>query len=129
MARVKQQAKKKEMKDPKMPTTATGGQPLPKKRRFKPGTKALQEIRKFQKTTNLILPRAAFARVVREIAQDIVNNRDIRFQKPAINALQEAAEEHLVNLLEDVQLAAVHSKRVTIQKKDLLLAQRLRGKK
>jgi len=95
-----------------------------KPHRYRPGTVALREIRKYQKSVDFLIPRIAFQRVVREIAQELKG--DLRFQSPALFALQEAAEAHLVYLFEDVNLLAIHGQRVTIMPKDLKLARRLR---
>jgi len=96
-----------------------------KKRRFKPGTVALREIRKYQKTTEYIIPKASFARLVREVATEVCEEK--RFQKTAIDALRCATEDYLVGLYEDINLIAIHSNRVTIMNKDLKLALRLRS--
>jgi len=93
--------------------------------RFRPGTVALREIRRYQKSTELLIRRMPFQRLVREIAQDFKS--ELRFQSLAIAALQEAAETYLVSLLEDANLCAIHAKRVTIFVKDLQLARRIRG--
>lgn len=98
---------------------------IKKKRRYKPGTLALREIRKFQKSTELLIRKLPFQRLVREIAQDY--NSEIRFQSLAILALQEAAEDFIVSLFQDTNLCALHAKRVTIMPKDLQLARRIRG--
>jgi len=98
-----------------------------KKRRYRPGVRALMEIRQFQKTTNLLIRRAPFQRLVRELAQNIF--ADIRFQATAIEALQEASEAYLVGLFEDTNLCAIHAKRVTIMPKDMQLARRIRGER
>lgn len=98
-----------------------------KPHRFKPGTVALREIRKYQKSTDLLLKRLPFQRLVREIAQDFKN--DLRFQAQAILALQEATEHYLTHLFEDTNLCALHAKRVTIYPKDVQLARRIRGEK
>ncbi|CAD6908651.1 unnamed protein product [Tilletia controversa] len=98
---------------------------LKKPHRYKPGTVALREIRKYQKTTELCIRKLPFQRLVREISQDI--KTDLRFQSGAIAALQEASEAYLVSVLSDANLAAIHAKRVTIKPKDLALARRLRG--
>ena len=90
-----------------------------KPRRFKPGTVALREIRRYQKTTDLLIRKLPFQRLVREIAQDF--KTDLRFQASAIMALQEASEAYLVGLFENANLAAIHAKRVTIMPKDLQL--------
>lgn len=69
-----------------------------KPHRYRPGTVALREIRKYQKSTDLLLRKLPFQRLVREIAQDFKN--DLRFQSTAILALQEASEAYLVGLFE-----------------------------
>ena len=98
-----------------------------KPRRFRPGVKALREIRKYQKGTDFLIKRLPFQRLVREIAQDY--RHDIRLQSTALFALQSAAESFLVSLFEDTQLCALHAKRVTITDKDMRLAMRIRGGK
>ena len=95
--------------------------------RFRPGTVALREIRRYQKSTELLLRKLPFQRLVREIAQDF--KTDLRFQSSAIAALQEAAEAYLVGLFEDTNLCAIHAKRVTIMPKDIQLARRIRGER
>ncbi len=104
-------------------TGPSGG--VKKPHRYRPGTVALREIRKYQKTTELLIRKLPFQRLVREIAQDF--KTDLRFQSAAVLALQEAAEAYLVGLFEDTNLAAIHAKRVTIMPKDLQLARRIRG--
>ncbi|GAU19849.1 hypothetical protein TSUD_170750 [Trifolium subterraneum] len=101
---------------------ATGG--VKKPHRFRPGTVALREIRKYQKSTELLIRKLPFQRLVREIAQDF--KTDLRFQSSAVSALQEAAEAYLVGLFEDTNLCAIHAKRVTIMPKDIQLARRIR---
>lgn len=93
--------------------------------RFRPGTVALREIRKYQKSTELLIRKLPFQRLVREIAQDY--KCDLRFQSTALLALQEAAEAYMVGLMEDTQLCAIHAKRITIMPKDMQLARRIRG--
>ncbi|KAI0676282.1 hypothetical protein C8Q78DRAFT_8510 [Trametes maxima] len=99
-----------------MMQAATGG--VKKPHRFRPGTVALREIRRYQKSTELLIRKLPFQRLVREIAQDF--KTDLRFQSSAVMALQEASEAYLVSLFEDTNLAAIHAKRVTIQPKDLV---------
>ena len=91
------------------------------------GTQALREIRRYQRTTDLLIRKMPFQRLVREVASDF--KADLRFQSTAILALQEASEAYLVALFEDTNLCAVHAKRVTIQPKDLQLARRIRGER
>ncbi len=102
---------------------ATGG--VKKSHRFRPGTVALREIRRYQKSTELLCRKLPFQRLIREIAGDIKN--DLRFQATAIIALQEATEAYMVSLFEDSNLCAIHGKRVTIMPKDMQLARRIRG--
>lgn len=98
------------------------------KRRYKPGTVALREIRKYQKSTDLLLRKLPFARLVKEIAEQYIGlNYGLRWQSNAVLALQEASEAFLIHLLEDTNLCAVHGKRVTIMQRDIQLARRLRG--
>ncbi|CAI5466759.1 unnamed protein product [Closterium sp. Yama58-4] len=104
---------------------ATGG--VKKPHRYRPGTVALREIRKYQKSTELLIRKLPFQRLVREIAQDF--KTDLRFQSSAVMALQEAAEAYLVGLFEDTNLCAIHAKRVTIMPKDIQLARRIRGER
>ena len=95
--------------------------------RYRPGTVALREIRLFQKSTELLLRKSPFARLVREIAQDLYTRNDIMWQSLAIQALQEAAEAYLVGLFEDTNIVAINSKRVTIFPRDMQVARRIRG--
>ena len=103
----------------------TGG--VKKPHRYRPGTVALREIRRYQKSTDLLLRKLPFQRFVREIAQDF--KQDLRFQGSAVLALQEAAEAHNIGIFEDTNLCAIHAKRVTIMPKDIQLARRIRGER
>ena len=100
---------------------------LVKPHRYRAGTAALKDIRHFQKTTALLIRRLPFQRLVREIAQDF--KTDLRFQSVAILCLQEATEAHLIGLLEDSNLCAIHARRVTIMPRDIKLARRIRGER
>ncbi|TMW62670.1 hypothetical protein Poli38472_005288 [Pythium oligandrum] len=97
------------------------------KRRYRPGTVALREIRFYQRSTELLLRKLPFARLVREIQMEFTP-REYRWQAEALLALQEAAEAHLVRLFEDANLCAIHAKRVTLMVKDIQLARRIRGR-
>jgi histone H3 len=137
MARTKQTAKKalgskaprKAManKAARKSAISEGASNIKKPHRFRPGTVALREIRKFQKSTALLLRKLPFQRLVREIAQDYKS--DLRFQSQAVYALQEATEAYMVGLFEDTNLCAIHAKRVTIMPKDIQLARRIRGER
>ncbi|GFQ95751.1 histone H3.2 [Trichonephila clavata] len=109
----------------KYTTPRPGG--IKKPHRFRPGTVALREIRRYQKTTNLLIGKLPFQRLVREVAQFFMVN--VRFQTSAVLALQEAAEAYLVGLFENANLCAIHARRVTIFPKDIQLAIRIRGEK
>ena len=119
-------AKKSSMKAPK------GG--VKKRYRYRPGTVALKQIRQYQKSTELLIRKLPFQRLVREIAcdQDVITSPlcgKVRFQSAAVMALQEASEAYLVGLFEDSNLCAIHAKRVTIMPKDIQLARRIRGER
>ncbi|XP_075238708.1 histone H3.3-like type 2 isoform X2 [Convolutriloba macropyga] len=98
-----------------------------RKRPRKKGVVALQEIRRYQKSTELLIRKAPFQRLVREITIDVTGKSDLRFQTGAIGALQESAEAYLVGLFEDTNLCSIHARRVTIMPRDMQLARRIRG--
>lgn len=135
MARTKQTARKSmggkaprkmvASKADRKTAAASGG--IKKPHRFRPGTVALREIRRYQKSTELLIRKLPFQRLVREIGVDY--KTDLRFQAAAIAAMQEAVEAYLVGLFEDTNLCAIHAKRVTIMPKDIHLARRLRGER
>lgn len=93
--------------------------------RYRPGQLALKEIRRYQKSTELLIRRLPFQRLCREIAEVFI--KDLRFQAATMSVLQEAAEAYLIGLFEDTNLCAIHAKRVTIMPKDIQLARRIRG--
>ena len=101
---------------------APGG--IKKPHRYRPGTVALRAIRKYQKSTEFLIRKAPFQRLVREITQ--AHKGDLRFQSSALGASQEASEAYLVGLFEDTNLCAIHAKRVTIMPKDIQLTRRIR---
>jgi histone H3-like centromeric protein A len=147
-------------KRPIGPASKTGRAPAvvpqpPKKikKRSKPGNAALREIFKLQKSTDLLLRKIPFARLVREVAQDYIRDEyvygslyDLRWQSTAISALQEAAEAYAVHLFGDAyvyfvvlvmygrvfdcrnprNLLAIHAKRVTVMKKDIRLTRQIK---
>ena len=96
---------------------------------------ALREIRRYQKSTECLIKRSPFQKLIREISQEYrvcpdgpgTPSIQVRFQSTAIAALQEAAENFIVGLFEDVNLLAVHAKRVTVMLRDIRLALRIRG--
>lgn len=108
---------------------ARGGK---KRHRYRPGTVALREIRRYQRSTDLLIGKLPFQRLVREIASKLgptSQGDQYRFQPSAVLALQQASEAYLVGLFEDTNLCALHAKRVTIMPKDIQLARRIRGER
>ena len=102
--------------------------------RYRPGTVALKQIRRYQKSTELLIRKLPFQRLVWEIAADDEVIRSplcgkLRFHSAVIMALQEALEAYLVGLFEDSNLCAIHAKRVTIMSKDIQLARRIYGER
>jgi histone H3/H4 len=96
------------------------------------------EIRKYQKSSNLLIQRAPFIRLIREIAHDFADmiTHDVMrrgqwveflWSRGALEALQEATEQYLTALFADANLIAIHAKRVTLQVKDVQLCRRIRG--
>lgn len=104
-----------------------------KKRKWRPGTVALREIRKYQKSEMLLIPRAPFARLCREVMNDVYTREDMswwrrirdviphRWSATALLAIQSAAEAYLVDLMHDGQYAAIHRKRITLTKQDFCI--------
>ena len=123
----KGKAAKRALGQKKAKKSASGSSGMKKSFRWRPGTVALREIRRYQKSTDLLIRKLPFQRLVREIAQDF--KTDLRFQGSAVLALQEASESYLVGLFEDTNLCAIHAKRVTIMPKDIQLARRIRGER
>ena len=99
---------------------------MQKPHRYRPGTVALREIRRYQKSTELLIRKLPFQRLVREIAQGF-GTMNWRFTLSTIKAFQEAGEAYLVGIFEDANLCAIHAKRVTIMPKDIQLVRRIRG--
>ena len=104
---------------------AAGG--VKKPHRYRPGTVALREIRRYQKSADLLIRKLPFQRFVREITQDFKG--DLRHQSTGVLALQEALEAYLLSLAEDTNVCAIHARRVTIMPKDIQLARRIRGER
>jgi histone H3 len=112
-----------------VPVTAhltSGG--IKKPHRYRPGTVALREIRRYQKTTELLLRKKPFQLIVRHITMQLAKT-DFRYRASALEALQHSAEAYLVGVFEDSQLCAIHAKRVTIMVRDMQLARRIKGER
>ncbi|EHY64623.1 histone H3 [Nematocida ausubeli] len=93
--------------------------------RFKAGTVALREIRKYQKTTDLLIRKLPFQRLVREVASEF--KAEVRFQSSSILAIQESLENYLTGLFEDSNRCAIHAKRVTLMARDLHLVHKIKS--
>ncbi|CBZ33040.1 histone H3, putative, partial [Leishmania donovani] len=108
MSRTKETARAKRTITSKKSKKASSGASGVKKshRRWRPGTCAIREIRKFQKSTSLLIQCAPFQRLVREVSS--AQKEGLRFQSSAIMALQEATEAYIVSLMADTNLACIH---------------------
>jgi histone H3/H4 len=112
---------------------AVRSEPLGRKRwsghhRFRPGTVALRELRKYQgrrrdhsfskkkvfdkDATTLLIPKATFQKLAKEIMQAIKSDSQITVR--AITALQTAAEDHLIGVFQDLNLLTLHQQRTTV---------------
>ena len=102
-----------------------------KKRRFRPGTVALREIRRYQQSTEPLIRLAPFVRLVRKLAQEQCDSlhlsmkSDLRFQRNALQLLREAAEMFVINTLHYTQLVAIRCKRCTIMQPDMQLVRHM----
>lgn len=135
MARTKQTARKttggkaprkqiatKAARKTSLPTPQTAS----KKPRYKAGTVALKEIRRYQNSTDLLIRKLPFQRFVRNIAQQY--KADVRFQAPALACLHESLEAYITGVFEDANACAVHARRVTVLRRDLDLVDKIRGR-
>lgn len=86
----------------------------------------MREIHKQQTSTNMIIPRAPFVRILKEVCQE-VSGESFRWTSDAVTVLQAASEDYIIGLFEDSFLCSVHCKRMTLMSKDLQLARRIRG--
>ena len=122
LAKARAEARHRGGKEPRTDT--------PKPRRYKPGTMALREIRRYQRSTELLIRRAPFDHLIRELVQDLQRGgHELRISPAAVTALQEVAESYLVLLFKDTNLCAIHAKRVTIMPKDIQLVWKIHGER
>ena len=98
-----------------------------KPRRYRPGTVALREIRRYQKSSELLIRKIPFQRLVREIVHNLYPHDNLRFQSTALLALQEASEDFLVRMFTQVNDLAIHGNRVTIKSSDVHIWGRITG--
>lgn len=110
-----------------LPAVSTSAGAVTKRRhRWRPGTKALREIKKYQKSTEHLIQKNPFSRLVREIVREqggISRGPDdtvvaFRMQGTALEALQEAAEAYVVEFFENAQCGAIHARRQTVMPSD-----------
>ena len=125
---VKSKSSKRALGNKKAKKSASGSSGMKQKSfRWRPGTVALREVRRLQKSTEMLVAKAPFSRLVREIAE--THKAGLRFQASAVAAIQEATESFVVSLLSDANLTALHANRVTAMPRDLQLVRRLRGER
>jgi len=113
---------------PRKRAPPTGG--VKKPHRYRPGTVALREIRRYQTTTDTLIPKRSFQLLVQEVVQNECRLRGIeckRIQSRALLGLQTACEQYIIDLFSQTQIAAIHGKRVTIQPKDMSIVLQFRG--
>ncbi|XP_070153071.1 uncharacterized protein [Polyergus mexicanus] len=92
-------------------------------------SRVLQEIKHLRRTTHFLIPKRPFSRLIREIMIDLFPRQEInKIQASALEALQEATEMYMVQFFEDAMLLALHAKRVTLMRHDMILMRRLRGR-
>ena len=96
-----------------------------KPHRYKPGTVALREIRRYQKSTDTLIPKAPMSRLVSELVEDFKEDQGFRTTGAARGALEEACSYYSVGVFEDSNLCAIHAGRVGIKEKDMQLAMKL----
>ena len=91
---------------------------------YRPGTVALQEIHRYQCTSELLIRKAPFGRLVCQVTADITHGiikKKNKWTSDVIQALQEASEAYIMALFEDSNLVCIHPKRVTVMSKDVIL--------
>lgn len=139
MARTKQSAKKtcggkaprkvvSSKSTKKTPSGTPGSTEKRPRARHRSGALVLKEIRRYQKSTECLIRRLPFQRHCRSIVRESNNAAEIRFQGPALAAIQEAVESYLVGLFEDSLLCATHARRCTVMPRDILLTLKLRSR-
>lgn len=124
---VKSKGAKRALGSKKAKKASSGSSGMKKSFRWRPGTVALRQVKAAQKGTSLLVQKAPFARLVREVAE--THKAGLRFQSSAIAAIQESTEAFVISLLSDSNLTALHAGRVTAMPRDLQLVRRLRGER
>lgn len=94
-----------------------------RKRRWRPGTCALREIKRTQRSTRNVLPLAGVNRMARAIAKDIAP--DIRFSPRAIKALREIIQERGTELMRDGMEVTAARGGQTLTAPDMRVAEKL----
>ena len=84
--------------------------------RFRPGTVAIRDIKKYQKlSSNLILAKSSFEKIVRNIFLQNSNTENIiKISKNVFIIIQYYIEQYIVKLLYNSNFLAIHSNRVKV---------------
>ncbi|XP_051156838.1 uncharacterized protein LOC127278926 [Leptopilina boulardi] len=91
--------------------------------------RVFEEIRALRRSTKLLIPKAPFVRLVKEIVKDIFPRSKIRrFQNDAIEALREAAEIYIVQYYEQADVISQHANRTTLMQRDMVMLRFIRGR-
>lgn len=102
-----------------------------RRRRYKPGTVALREVRRYQRGTDLLIRRLPYQRFVRSVADTHAsgtnNAEGLRFQGAAIDLLQEASENYLISCLIDAKKLSAHANRIGVNKRDIAMVLEVRN--
>ena len=93
-----------------------------KKRRWRPGTVALRQIRRLQRSTKLLVPKLPFATIIRAVDKDLHDGVSHRFQQSALDALQEAAESYLDEVFKNSCAISINGKSITLKARDMRCA-------
>ncbi|KZS17669.1 histone H3-like centromeric protein cnp1 [Daphnia magna] len=97
------------------------------KKRYRPGARALKEIRHYQRGTGLLIPRSPFARIIRQISEELAGHSTLRFTAEALECLQVAAEAVIVQLFQDSVLTMLNAKRLTLMVRDMQVVRRIQA--
>jgi histone H3 len=109
----------------KKDVVAAGKMPKPRKaHRFRPGTVALREIRRYQKSTENLVPFTRISNLVRELIRQHTYGKDVCVQKGVVALLRDTGEEFISRVFAEAQLQAIHAKRITVTVPDMRMATR-----
>ena len=107
----------------KKPSVKSSSKVLDKPRRYRPGTRAMQNIRFQQKNSDcLAIPKKIFERLIRAIVYVLTKDAELRFSPEVFSLLQLTTETYLIEVCEDAYKCTIHANRDTLQSKDIWLA-------